>query len=88
MLTPTTPASASTTIAIVFGVFLVFALYEDYKQNPSDFKERFKHLVSKGSSMSPREQIAEMGYDITRPDFWKLGIKRTDHFLEVLQKLL
>jgi len=71
-----------------FAQLLVFALYEDYKQNSSDFKERFKRLLSRGSSMSPREQIAEMGYDITRPDFWTLGINRAESFLDELQKLL
>jgi len=71
----------------VFAQLLVFALYEDYKENPSDFSERFKRLLSRGGSMSPREQIAEMGYDITKSDFWTLGIKRGEHFLDELKKL-
>ncbi|TFG28048.1 hypothetical protein EU527_17800 [Candidatus Thorarchaeota archaeon] len=71
-----------------FAQLLVFALYEDFKRGASDFKERFKRLLSRGASMSPREQIAELGFDITKPDFWTLGIKRAEHFLEDLQKLL
>jgi oligoendopeptidase F len=71
----------------VFAQLLVFALYEDYKNNPSDFSERFKCLLSRGSSMSPREQVAEMGYDITKSDFWTLGIKRGEHLLDELKKL-
>ncbi|MHA2211340.1 MAG: hypothetical protein ACXABV_19465, partial [Candidatus Thorarchaeota archaeon] len=59
----------------------------DYKENPSDFSERFKRLLGRGGSMSPREQIAEMGYDITKSDFWTLGIKRGELFLDELQKL-
>jgi len=70
-----------------FAQLLVFALYEDYKQNTSDFKERYKQLLSRGCSMSPREQIAEMGYDISKPDSWSFGIKRALHFLDELQKL-
>jgi len=71
-----------------FAQLLVFALYEDYKQNSSDFKDRFKRLLSRGSSMSPKDQIAEMGYDITKPDFWKLGIKQAESFLDDLKKLI
>jgi oligoendopeptidase F len=71
-----------------FAQLLVFALYEKFKQRASDFKERFKILLSRGGSMSPKEQIAEMGYDITQPDFWTLGITRAEHFLDDLQKLL
>lgn len=71
-----------------FAQLLVFALYEEYKRGTSDFKERFKLLLSRGRSMSPKEQIAEMGYDITKPDFWTLGIKRAEYFLDDLRKLL
>ncbi len=71
-----------------FAQLLVFALYEDYKQNPLDFKERYKRLLSRGSSMSPRDQVAEMDFDITRPDFWNLGISRAEILLDELQRLL
>ena len=71
-----------------FAQLLVFTLYMDYKQNPSDFKERFKRLLSRGGSMSPRDQVAELGYDITKPDFWKLGIKQAESFLDDLKKLI
>ena len=72
----------------VFAQLLVFGLYEDYKENPSNFSERFKRLLSRGGSMSPRDQIAELGYDITKPDFWILVINRAEYFLNDLQKLL
>ena len=72
----------------VCAQLLVFALYEDYKENPSNFSERFKRLLSRGGSMSPRDQIAELGYDITKPDFWILVINRAEYFLNDLQKLL
>ncbi|TFG26945.1 hypothetical protein EU528_13645 [Candidatus Thorarchaeota archaeon] len=71
----------------VFAQLLVFALYEDYKENPSNFSERFKRLLSRGCSMSPREQIAEMGYDITKSDFWTLGIKQAERLLDELKRI-
>jgi len=72
----------------IFAQLLVFGLHEEYKRETSDFKERFKQLLSRGGSMSPRDQISELGYDITKPDFWTLGIKRAEHFLDDLKKLL
>jgi oligoendopeptidase F len=69
-----------------FAQLIVFALYEDYKQNTSDFTERYKQLLSRGGSMSPKDQIAEMGHDITKPAVWKLGIRRAEHFLAELQE--
>lgn len=71
-----------------FAQLVVFAFYDDYKENPSDFSERFKRFLSRGSSMSPKDQIAEMGHDITKPDFWKIGIRRAESFLEDLRKLV
>ncbi|TFG28050.1 hypothetical protein EU527_17810 [Candidatus Thorarchaeota archaeon] len=71
-----------------FAQLLVFALYDDYKENPTDFSKRFKLLLSRGSSMSPKDQIAEMGYDIAKPDFWKIGIRRAVTLTDELKKLL
>ena len=71
-----------------FAQLLVFALYKDYKKSKSDFNDRFKRLLSRGSIMSPRDQIAELGFDITKPDFWNRGIKQAESFLDDLKKLL
>ncbi|MFW9909830.1 MAG: M3 family metallopeptidase, partial [Candidatus Thorarchaeota archaeon] len=71
-----------------FAQMVVYALYNDFKRGESDFNERFKTLLSRGGSMSPREQLAELGYDITRPGFWQLGIKQADTFLDDLRRLI
>ncbi len=71
-----------------FAQLLVFALYGDFKRRGRRFNERFKLLLSRGGSMSPKNQIAELGYDITRPDFWTLGMKQAERFLEQLKKLI
>ncbi|MFW9888007.1 MAG: M3 family metallopeptidase [Candidatus Thorarchaeota archaeon] len=71
-----------------FAQLLVFALYDDYKENPMDFSKRFKLLLSRGSSMSPKDQIAEMGYDISKPDFWTLGISQATSLLDELERTI
>jgi oligoendopeptidase F len=67
---------------------LVFALYEEYKHGGSDFRERFKRLLSRGRSMSPKDQIAELGYDISDSKFWTRGPKQAESFLKELRKLI
>ncbi len=71
-----------------FAQMVVFALYDDFKSGKSDFNKRFKTLLSRGSSMSPREQIMELGFDISKPDFWKRGPKQAEKILEDLKKLI
>ncbi len=71
-----------------FAQLLVFALYGDFKKRGSKFNQRFKLLLSRGGSMSPKDQIAELGHDITKPDFWTLGIREAERFIEQLKKLI
>jgi oligoendopeptidase F len=56
-----------------FAQMLVYAVYEAYRKGEPDFNERFKRLLSRGSTMNARDQIAEFGFDITDPGFWELG---------------
>lgn len=76
------------THSYTFAQMLVFALYDDFKSGDTDFNKRFKKLLSRGSSMSPKDQISELGYDISKPDFWVRGTKQAEQFLEKLKKLI
>lgn len=71
-----------------FAQMLVFAVYEAYQSGEADFNDRFKRLLSRGGSMSPRDQIAEFGFDLTDPSFWKLGPKQADRLLSEFKKLI
>lgn len=71
-----------------FAQMLVFALYEDYQKGDEDFAGRFKRLLATGGSKSPREQIAEFGFDISDPRFWDLGSRQAERLLEELKKLV
>jgi oligoendopeptidase F len=71
-----------------FAQMLVYALYESYKEGNPEFMNQFKKLLSAGSSMSPKDQIAMVGHDITDPKFWELGAKQANRFLDELKKLI
>ena len=71
-----------------FGQMLVFTLYDGYKKEKAEFVPRFKHLLGLGSSMSPRDQLLGLGYDISKPSFWELGGRQADRFLEEFRKLV
>ncbi|MGY5852713.1 MAG: M3 family metallopeptidase [Candidatus Thorarchaeota archaeon] len=71
-----------------FAQMLVFAVYEEYQKSSADFNGRFKTLLAAGGSKSPREQIADFGYDLTDSGFWNLGPKQADRFLSELKKLV
>ena len=71
-----------------FAQMLVYAVYEEYQKGDAGFNERFKTLLAAGSSKSPCEQIADFGYDLNDPSFWKLGSKQADRLLTELKKLV
>ena len=71
-----------------FAQMLVFAVYADYQKGSSDFNSRFKRLLAAGGSKSPREQIADFGYDLTDSSFWELGPSQADSLLGELRKVV
>jgi oligoendopeptidase F len=72
----------------VFGQLFVFALYRLYKEQGKAFAPKLIKLLSTGSSQSPREAAAELGFDITKPDFWVLGMKQAEELLGSLEALV
>lgn len=71
-----------------FAQMLVYALYESYNEGDPVFMTHFKKLLAAGGSLSPKDQIALVGHDITDPKFWGLGAKQADRFLDELKKLI
>ena len=72
----------------VFANLFVFALYRLYKEQGKDFVPKLKRILSAGSTTSPRELAAEIGFDITKEDFWALGMKQAEEFLTKLEALI
>lgn len=72
----------------VYAQLFVYALYQTYKKEGKSFVPKFKKLLSSGGSVSPEELGKIVGLDITKPDFWKLGIKQYEDFVNQLENLM
>jgi oligoendopeptidase F len=71
----------------VYAQLFVYALYQKYLQEGKQFAPKFKKILSAGCSISPTEIGKIIDLDIVNPDFWKLGIKQYENFLEHLEKI-
>ncbi|NHK31751.1 MAG: M3 family oligoendopeptidase [Asgard group archaeon] len=72
----------------VYGQLFVYALYQKYLQEGKEFVPKFKKALAAGSSLSPKEIGELLGLDVTDPEFWKLGIKRFEYFVDELEKIV
>ncbi|MFX1454762.1 MAG: M3 family oligoendopeptidase [Promethearchaeota archaeon] len=72
----------------VYAQLFVYALYKTYKKEGKSFVPKFKKLLSSGGSVSPEELGKIVGLDITKPDFWKLGIQQYEDFVNQLENLM
>lgn len=72
----------------VYAQLFVYALYQTYKKEGKEFAPKFKKLLSAGGSLSSEELGKIVGLDITKQDFWKLGIKQYGYFVDELEKLM
>ena len=72
----------------VYAQLFVYALYQVYKIEGKDFVPKFKKLLAAGGSVSPEELGKFVGLDITKKDFWNLGIKQYGDFVDQLEKLM
>lgn len=70
----------------VFAQLFVFALYTLYKEQGEKFVPKLKRLLAAGSSKSPHELGAELGFDITHDTFWMKGIKQAKKFIDLLEE--
>ncbi|MFX1287519.1 MAG: M3 family oligoendopeptidase [Promethearchaeota archaeon] len=70
----------------VYAQLFVFALYRKFKVEGKEFIPKFKKLLSAGGSLSPIELASIVGLNITKPDFWKLGINQIEEFIDEFEK--
>ena len=56
--------------AYAFGQLLVFALYQQYKEEGAAFKPRYTRILSAGGSKAPVQVLSEAGLDIRKAEFW------------------
>jgi oligoendopeptidase F len=72
----------------VLAQLFVFTLYQLYKEQGESFIPKLKKLLAAGSSKSPRELGAELGFDITDENFWEKGMKQAEELIDILEKTL
>jgi oligoendopeptidase F len=72
----------------VFAQLFVFALYKLYQEQEAAFVPKLKNLLAAGSSKSPRDLGAELGFDITSEVFWEKGMKQAEEFINALEETL
>jgi len=72
----------------VFAQLFVFALYRLYKEEGEAFVPKLKRLLAAGSSKSPGELAADLGFDIATETFWEKGIKQAEEFIDMLEETL
>jgi oligoendopeptidase F len=71
----------------IYAQLFVYALFQTYKKEGVNFVSKFKKFLRAGCSLSPEELGKIVGLDITKPDFWQLGMKQYEEFVDELEKL-
>ncbi len=72
----------------VYAQLFVYALYERYLEEGKAFVPKLKRALEAGSSISPVQIGNLVGLDVTASDFWQLGMKRFEHFIVDLEKVV
>jgi len=79
--------------AYAFGELLVLALYEEFRERPEGFQDKYLELLRAGGSEWPHKLVEKMGFDIRDPEFWNKGlasfrnmINDAEALAEIIQK--
>lgn len=70
-----------------FGQLASKALYKKYKEDKT-YITQIKKFLSLGGSMSPEDIFKSIGVDVTKPDFFKKGIKSIEEDIALLESLI
>ncbi len=69
----------------VFAQLFVFALYRLYREQGKAFVPKLRAILSAGSSMSPAQLAAGVGFDIASEEFWGKGIAQFEELVDQLE---
>jgi len=70
-----------------FGQLLVFALYQQFKEEGEAFKPRYTRILSAGGSKAPVQVLSEAGIDIHKAEFWQGGFDVISRLVDQLEQL-
>jgi oligoendopeptidase F len=69
-----------------YGMLVSKALLRRYKQDRS-FWKKIEEFLSAGGSDSPENILKRIGIDVSKPDFWKEGLREIEDDIAKLEKL-
>ncbi len=73
--------------AYAFGQLLVFALYQQFKQEGESFKPRYIKLLSAGGSEAPMKILDEAGVNVRQASFWQGGFDVISGLVDQLEAM-
>jgi oligoendopeptidase F len=70
-----------------FGQLLALAAYARYQQIGEPFVNSYLAMLAAGSSRDPQQLVEMIGFDLSDPGFWNLGLDLIDARLHEAEKL-
>lgn len=70
-----------------FGLLLVYALFQQYKEEGPAFADRYLAMLRSGVSMPVSELLAQVGVDIEDPAFWNRGLDLLEAMITEFEEL-
>jgi oligoendopeptidase F len=71
-----------------YGMLIVLALYDLYKQQGSSFAPKYLEFLSSGDSATPQDLLSRLGVDLNDADFWNGGFRVIQGWLEQFEALV
>lgn len=71
-----------------FAQLCVLALFKQYKDQGEKFVPTYLTLLKTGGSKSPKDNLAQAGLDITKPEFWQSGLDIIGAYIDDLEMLV
>jgi oligoendopeptidase F len=71
-----------------FGMLLVFALYQRWRNEGASFVPRYLELLAAGGSDAPDRMLTKLGVDLADPAFWKNGLDYVGRMVDELEEIV
>lgn len=71
-----------------FAQLCTYALLKKYQEQGSAFVETYLHILEAGGSLTPQENLARSGLDLTSPEVWQSGLSILSDYLTQLEDLV
>lgn len=71
-----------------FAQLCTLALVQQYKEQGGAFIPSYIDILKAGGSLSPKDNLARAGLDISKPEFWQKGLQAIDDMVTELEELI